>query len=182
MTALRVVGASLAGLMLIPVLVLGAMAGGSAGAPRSNGAADGEQWDLEHAVLSDAAINLTQAARGDIEAGRVDSRVLHVLLLLAQSHELGPVGPFVTGHSFYVKGTTRVSNHVYGRAVDILGVDGEPVSPANEAARAAMVELLALSDPLVPDEVGGPWIVHVGGRTSFTNADHQDHIHLGYDR
>jgi hypothetical protein len=167
--------------MLIPVLVLGAMAGGSAGTPHSNGATDGEQSELEHAVLSDPAINLTQSARGDIEAGRVDSRVLHVLLLLAQSHELGPVGPFVTGHSFYVKGTTRVSNHVYGRAVDILGVGDEAVSPTNEGARAVMVELLALSEPLVPDEVGGPWIVQVGGRTSFTNADHQDHIHLGYD-
>lgn len=186
MTALKVIGAALAVLLMIPVLVLGAIAGGfgdgsaSAAAPASEALALGDPGDLASAVLSHPAIRLTPAARGDVEAGLVDARVLQVLLLVAQTHELDPVGPLVSGHSYYVKGTTRVSNHVYGRAVDILGVDGAAVSPTNEAAREVMEEVLTLPDALVPDEVGGPWIVSVDARSSFTNADHQDHIHIGW--
>lgn len=187
MTALKVIGACLAGLLLlIPVLVLGAVVGGfgdgsaSAVPPAGTAVPGGDSAELARAVLSHPAIHLTHAARGDVSSGLVDPRVLGVLLLVAQTHELGLVGPLVTGHSYYVKGTTRVSNHIFGRAVDIGGVDGMPVSPANEAAREVMEELLTLPDLLVPDEVGGPWLVSVGARSSFTNADHQDHIHLGY--
>lgn len=187
MTVLKVIGACLAGLLLIPVLVLGAVAGGfgdgsaSAVPPADVSVFDGDPGDLAQAVLSHPAIHLIGAARSDVEAGVVDARVLQLLLLLAQTHELGPVGPFVTGHSYYVKGTTRVSNHVYGRAVDILGVDGMPVSPANEAAREVMEQILTFPEPLAPDELGGPWVITVGSRSSFADAAHRDHIHAGHD-
>lgn len=187
MTTIKLIAGSLAALLLVPVLVIGAMAGGFGdGAAAAGGASDGaalpgDLSDLQASVLAHPGIHLTPAARGDVESGIVDPRVLQVLLLIAQTHEFGPVGPFVTGHSYYVKGTTRVSNHAFGRAVDILGVDGAPVSPANEAARELMEQLLTLDPPLEPDEIGGPWIVSVGARSSFTNADHLDHIHIGWD-
>jgi len=183
-TPLKVIATSLAGLLLLPVLVIGAVAGGfdnGASATGDTRTFTGDASELVAAVLSDAAIRLTPAARGDVEASGVDPRVLEVLLALAQSHELAPVGPLITGHSNFVKGTTRVSNHVYGRAVDILGVDGEPVSPWNAAARDVMEQALSLPSPLTPDEVGGPWILSVGNRSSFTTADHQNHIHIGYE-
>lgn len=187
MTPLKFIGACLAGALMIPVLVLGAIAGGSGDGSASAIAPPGlatlpdDPTDLAHAVLSHAAIALTEAARRDVESGVVDPRVLQVLLLVAQTHELAPVGPIVAGHSYYVKGTTRVSNHVHGRAVDILGVDGASVSPTNEAAREVMEQILSLPEPLLPDELGGPWVVGVGSRSSFTNADHQDHLHFGWD-
>lgn len=184
MTPLKVIAASLAGLLLLPVLVIGAVAGGldgGASATSDTLPLTGEPGELEAAVLSNAAIGFTPDARQDVEAGSVDPRVLQVLLVLAQTHELAPVGPLITGHSYFVKGTTRVSNHVFGRAVDILGVDGTPVSPENASARDVMEQALSFPAPLTPDEVGGPWIVAVEDRSSFTNADHQDHIHIGYD-
>jgi hypothetical protein len=174
-TPLKVIAASLAGLLLIPVLVIGAVAGGFG---NTTGAVDG---DVIAAVLGDPHIRFTPAARADVKSGSIDARILEVLLLLAQDHELAPVGPLITGHTYFVKGTTRVSNHASGRAVDIIGVDGGPVSPTNGAARAVVEEALTLPAPLAPDEVGGPWIVQAGARLSFTNADHQDHIHIGYD-
>lgn len=184
MTPLKVIAASLAGLLLLPVLVIGAVAGGAddgTSAPSDTPPLAGEPGELEAAVLSNAAIGFTPAAREDVIAGRVDPRVLQILLALAEAHELAPVGPFITGHTYFVKGATRVSNHVFGRAVDILGVDGAPVSRWNASAGDVMKQALALPSPLTPGEVGGPWIVSIGARSSFTNADHQDHIHIGYD-
>jgi hypothetical protein len=181
MTPLKVICASIAALLLIPVLVISAVAGGfgDVAEPDQDSAMSLELGELEAAILAHPAIHLTDNARRDIEAGSVDPRVMHLLLVLAQSFELGPVGPFITGHSYYVKGTSRVSNHVYGRAVDILGVNGAPVSPSNAAARELMDATLALPDAMQPDELGGPWLL-TNGRLQTFQKDHFDHVHAGW--
>lgn len=181
MSALKVIAASTAGVLVLPVLVISAVAGGFGGSADTATLPSADLVELTGAVLEHPNIGLTHNARADVEAQRVDSRVLEVLVLLAESHELAPVGPLITGHSYYVAGTTRVSNHVFGRAVDVLGVDGAPVSPANASARRVIQEALSLPAPIEPDEVGGPWIVTRGSRSSFSDSDHQDHLHIGYD-
>jgi hypothetical protein len=93
--------------------------------------------ELEAMVLSNPRITFTSEAAGDLAEGRVDPRVLQVLLFLGERHELGSVGPLITGHSYYVAGTTTPSNHAFGRAVDISVIDGQPVSVYNQAARDA---------------------------------------------
>lgn len=133
---------------------------------------------LGQAVLTHPNIELRPEARADIEAGRVDARLLGVLLFLASEHRLGSVGPFATGHSLYVEGTDTISNHAYGRAVDIPIVDGVAVSPSNQFARAAAESLLSLDEPLRPDELGGPWDLANPG--AFTDSSHQDHLHVAY--
>lgn len=181
MTLLKALAVSLGSLLLIPVLALGAIAGGFGHIPDAydHAAAVIGVGELEVAVLTHPAIHLTTNAHRDVEAGVVDPRVLHVLLALAERFELGPVGPFITGHSYYVKGTTRVSNHMLGRAVDILGVNGAPVSPSHPGARALMQAILALPEAVRPDELGGPWVMSSGGLRTFTK-DHLDHIHAGW--
>lgn len=134
--------------------------------------------DPANAVLSSPAIHLRPAARRDIEAGLVDANLLRILLAIAEHHQLAGVGPFVTGHSLYVKGTHRVSLHAYGRAVDIAVVDGNPVSPSNLNALAVVREVLSLTPPLIPQEVGSPWKISTPGVSVFTNSSHLDHIHL----
>jgi hypothetical protein len=106
--------------------------------------------------------------------------VLEVLLVLAERFDLGSVGPLITGHSYYVAGTTTPSNHSFGRAVDISVIDGQAVSIYNPAAREAMQLILRLQPPLVPDELGGPWLLYYAGVRTFTQ-DHHDHIHIGWD-
>lgn len=180
MTGLKLIAGGIGSLLLLPILVIGGVAGG---------VGDGDQpsappvmtGDLEAAVLSHPNIGLTAAARGDVEAGLIDSRVLQVLLVVAEAHELAPVGPFISGHTYFVKGTSRVSNHMYGRAVDIIGVDGAPVSPSNVAARNVMELILDLPVEITPDEVGGPWVLSNGRITTFTK-DHLDHIHVGVEQ
>jgi len=137
--------------------------------------------ELEAMVLSNPRITFTSAAAGDVAEGRVDPRVLQVLLFLAERHELGSVGPLITGHSYYVAGTTTPSNHAFGRAVDISVIDGQPVSVYNQAARDAMEMVLTLPPPLLPDELGGPWLLYHPRVRVFTR-DHGDHLHIGWDQ
>ena len=137
---------------------------------------------LARAVLSHPNLELRPEAEADVKAGRVDPRVLAVLLALAERFSLAGVGPLISGHSYEVAGTSRPSNHAFGRAVDIGTVDGEPVSPSNGAARAAVLALASLPAPLRPDELGSPFADLSELPGLFSDEDHQDHLHLGYDR
>lgn len=132
---------------------------------------------LSRAVLAHPSIDLRAEAADDVTAKRVDDRLLAVLLVIATTHRLGSVGPFVTGHSTYVAGTDRMSLHASGRAVDLPVIDGDPVSASNAAARAVAEELLALPPSLRPQELGVPWpdLVAAG---AFSDEGHQDHLHV----
>ena len=137
--------------------------------------------ELEAMVLSNPRITFTSEAAGDVAEARVDPRVLQVLLFLAERHEFGSVGPLITGHSYFVAGTTTPSNHAFGRAVDISVIDGQAVSISNPAALDAMKMILTLPPPLLPDELGGPWLLYHPPVRVFTR-DHGDHLHIGWDQ
>lgn len=140
----------------------------------------GDRALLGRAVLVHPDIRVRNEDAFDLVQQRVDPRVLCTLLALATRHRLAAVGPF-TRHSYFVRGTTRPSNHVFGRAVDVPVVDGAAVGPENAAARALVVDVLTLPDDIRPDEVLSPWELRVGGAWSATDADHGDHVHLGFD-
>ncbi len=128
-------------------------------------------------ALADDAITLDARAQGDLLAGRVDPRVTAVLLAAAARAPVS-VWVFKTGHSYYtVHGT--VSNHSFGRAVDIGTVDGEPVSRSNASARALALALGRLPAGARPTEIGTPWKIDAPGY--FTDSGHQDHLHVGFD-
>lgn len=169
--------AGLAFVLAIPIVAAGAVVDAlTAGAPTPVFAGDIDALGTQ--VLSDPHIRLLANARKDVEAGRVDGRVLSALLFVAAKHDLGSVGPFVSGHSYFVKETTRVSNHVYGRAVDISVVDGVAVSFSNAGALEAVRALLSLPAPFRPDEVGSPWDLPDSG--SFADDQHSTHLHFGW--
>lgn len=169
--------AGVALILTFPVVAAGAVVDAlAADAPTAVVAGDIDA--LRAQVLSDPRIRLSANARRDIEDARVDARVLNALVFLAARHDLGWVGPFVSGHSYFVKGTMRVSNHVRGRAVDISIIDGAAVSIRNAGALEAARAVLSLPPPLRPDEVGSPWSLSEPG--AFSNAMHRNHLHLGW--
>jgi hypothetical protein len=137
--------------------------------------------ELAAMTLTHPRISLRPEASADVAADRVDPRVLQVLLYLAEGHRLGPVGPFITGHSYTVRGTSTPSNHAFGRAVDVAVIEGESVSLSNPSAREVMDLILALPPPLLPDELGGPFFIQHPSMRVFT-AEHDDHIHVGWDQ
>lgn len=130
-------------------------------------------------ILSNPLIALTSNARADIEAGRVDIRVLAVLDAMSRRHPIG-ISVFQTGHSKYVEDTDRISNHFLGRAADVSWVGGMAVSESNEAARQLVLELASTQGAIRPDELGHPFeaLQFAGG---FSDADHDNHLHIGFD-
>jgi hypothetical protein len=113
----------------------------------------------------------------DLASGRLDLRVQSLLAVLADHHSIR-LSCLHTGHSRFVKGTTRVSNHTVWRAVDIDRVDGQPVSPHSRVARALVEWLDGVEGPLRPAEIGSPF--DLGRRPYFTDEGHKEHIHVGY--
>jgi hypothetical protein len=134
--------------------------------------------DLAASVLNHPRIYLYAGPRKDVESGAVDERLLATLLNIAQRHEI-TVSVLVTGHSLYVKGTHRISDHVFGRGVDISKVDGEQVTLESPSAFQVVEEVVALPSPLRPDETGSPWLLPAPG--SFSDSMHKRHIHLGWN-
>jgi hypothetical protein len=113
----------------------------------------------------------------DLASGRMDLRVTSLLAALTERWSVR-VSCARSGHSRYVKGTRRLSNHTVWRAVDLDQVDGRPVGPGNRAARQLTLWLDNLSGPLRPSEVGSPW--PLAGRPYFTDEGHQGHLHIGF--
>jgi hypothetical protein len=83
-----------------------------------------------------------------------------------------------TGHSRFVAGTRRLSNHTVWRAVDVDQVDGQAVSATNAAARALALWIGRGQAGVQPSEVGSPWAF--GRRPWFTDPGHQNHLHIGF--
>jgi hypothetical protein len=134
--------------------------------------------DLGPLVLASGAITLNSRSRDDIANGQVDQRILAMLLAVSFEHQI-EITVLRSGHSKYVRGTKRLSNHVSGRAVDIGIVDGRLVRQSNKAARSIVDQLLALPGPIRPTEIGSPW--NTDDPETFTDSGHDDHLHIGFD-
>ncbi len=139
------------------------------------------QIDGLAALLNNPRVILLGPTRGDLVSGRIDSRVVGVISLMlefdGQPHSL-VVTSLQTGHSKYVNGTRNISYHFSGRAMDIGAIDGQVVSPRSDLAKRATEALARLPAPYRPTEIGSPFGLRCGG--CFSNADHLDHIHLGF--
>jgi cell wall-associated NlpC family hydrolase len=113
----------------------------------------------------------------DLRAGRIDPRLVEVLDRISERHRIS-VSAMSSDHAQMTAGGS-VSNHFYGRAFDIATVDGRPVNTSNDAARRLAVELSSFDPNIRPSEIGSPW--SLAGPAYFTDGDHQDHIHVGFD-
>jgi hypothetical protein len=128
-----------------------------------------------------SGLSFTDAAgcrpAGDYQSPRLDRRV-HALLVAAADRHPIRVSCLRSGHSWFVKGTRRVSNHSVWRGVDLDQVDGQPVSRSNTAAHQLALWIGRGEAGVQPSEVGSPW--RLGGRPWFSDAGHQGHLHVGF--
>lgn len=160
-------------LLLAPALLLAPIAAVPDTAIAYAGASEDKLISL---VLSNPAIRFESSPRRDVESGLIDSRLLVTLFSIARTHDI-TINVLVSGHSYFVKDTNRVSNHIFGRGVDIPVVDGLKVSSSNAAALVLVQEVTSLPISIRPEEIGSPW--RMPG--VFTDAGHKDHIHLGWE-
>lgn len=129
------------------------------------------------AVLSDPRIELPDSARWDIAAGRVDPTLLAVMIRLADRVPYG-VTAFSTGHSWEIFGTPRQSDHSRGLAVDIYRIgDRQVIDDRGHGSITEGIVSWLYEQPEVA-RMGSPWALDGFGGRSFTNALHQDHLHI----
>jgi cell wall-associated NlpC family hydrolase len=129
------------------------------------------------ALLENKNVTLDSTGIADFKAGKMDPRIASVLTTIARDHRI-TVSAAISDHDRLTTGGS-VSNHFYGRAVDIATVDGQPVGPGNEAARQIAIALEQLDPSIRPSEIGSPWALP--GAAYFTDGAHQNHLHVAFD-
>ena len=90
-------------------------------------------------MLQNKNIVLDDVGVSDIKAGRIDPRIVGVLTKLSQEHKI-VVSCMCSDHPRLTTGGS-VSNHTFGRGLDIASIDGEIVSPSSPLAREVASEL-----------------------------------------
>ena len=129
------------------------------------------------ALLGNDRVTLDSTGISDMKAGKMDPRIVSVLTAISKDHKI-TVSAMISDHDRTTTGGS-VSNHYYGRAVDIAVVDGQAVNPGNAAAREVANALASLPASIRPSEVGSPW--DLPGTADFTDSAHQNHLHIAYD-
>ncbi|MET0730752.1 MAG: hypothetical protein ABWZ03_06120, partial [Solirubrobacterales bacterium] len=129
------------------------------------------------ALLRNKRVTLDAEGIADLKSGKIDPRVASVLTAVSRDHEI-TVSAMMSDHDKNTAGGS-VSNHYYGRAVDIATVDGQPVGPGNQAAREVAIALSRLDPSIRPSEIGSPWALP--GSAYFTDGAHQNHVHIAFD-
>jgi hypothetical protein len=115
----------------------------------------------------------------DIEQGKIDVRILVLMLYMAEAHGQMAVSSLETGHRLYSRPGV-VSAHIYGLAVDIAGLANRPIYGNQEPGgltEKAVRNILRLPAEVQPQQVIS--LLGLGG-PSFPLGDHGDHIHVGY--
>lgn len=137
-----------------------------------------EDLAVAHAVASDPRIVMPDSARLDIMSGLVSPRLLNVMAELADQTRYEVV-VLATGHPHNVFGTDRPSHHTVGQAVDINRIgDRLVIDDRNPDSETRAITDWLYAHPDV-HQVGSPWDLDGSGSSrSFTDAVHQDHIHL----
>jgi hypothetical protein len=135
---------------------------------------------LQQRVLNDEGLDIYQCGREDIEAGKIDRRVLAVLEYLRSKGFTLRVSALECGHG-YLTENGSVSEHSTGDAVDIAEIDGVTVT-GNQGPGTLVDELikdvLQLQGPMQPHQVIS--LEDLPGETSFAEPSHYDHVHIGY--
>ena len=144
------------------------------------------EWTLSLPNVVIAPINwnnLTlsnELEKEDLEQGRIDPRIVGLIGSITQTHEI-TISALRSDHSEFTS-EGNISNHYYGRAMDIAVVDGvsctdtAPTAPCGELART----LSQLPPPAMPTELIYCFDVD-GPGPAFARSDHCDHVHVGYD-
>jgi hypothetical protein len=116
----------------------------------------------------------------DIQAGMLDQRITGLLALMTKDHEI-TISSLRSDHSM-MTASGNVSNHYYGRAMDIAAVDGVSCTDVATTAPCAQLgfALAQLPEPLRPTELIYCFDLD-GIGPAFAAADHCDHIHAGYN-
>ena len=140
-----------------------------------------DKAELQRAVLSDPGISIYPCGREDIAAGKIDRRVLAVLVFLSRSGLKPAVSALRCGHSEYTT-SGYVSEHYSGNAVDISALDGIPIAGhqgPGTVTDTTIRTLLTLQGEYAPHQIIS-LMQYPGAANTLAMPDHWDHIHVGF--
>ena len=142
----------------------------------------GLEWakpSLSKRILKDKRISIYPGGRADVEASRVNVRIVALIAYLAEAHGQVTVSCLISGHRLYARPGV-ISAHIYGLAADISSLGGlsimgnsQPGGMTEEGVR----NILMLPSELQPRQVIS--LLGMGG-PSFPMGNHDDHIHVGF--
>ncbi len=142
-------------------------------------------WSIALPASAPAAINWqnlhlsNELEARDLADGAIDPRIVALIAAITQEHEL-TISALRSDHS-RLTASGNVSNHYFGRAMDIAAVDGVPCTDtAIDAPCASLARTLAyLPAPVHPTELIYCFDVD-GPGPAFALPDHCDHVHAGF--
>jgi hypothetical protein len=130
-------------------------------------------------VLEDPRLEIYSCGREDIQTGQIDRRVLALLSYLSARGYRLTITSLKCGHSITTT-SGNISEHSTGTAVDIAQINGLPVlgnQGPGSISEALVKDVLQLQGTMQPHQVIS--LMNFGG-PSFAMADHDDHVHVGY--
>ena len=130
------------------------------------------------ALLENKNVVLDGNGVADIKAGRIDPRIVAVLTKISEKHKV-TVSCMCSDHAKLTTGGS-VSNHHFGRGIDISAIDGAPVNADNAMAHEVAADLASLDESYRPTEIGTPWAFQ-DEPPYFSDAGHSDHLHVAFD-
>jgi murein DD-endopeptidase MepM/ murein hydrolase activator NlpD len=132
-------------------------------------------------VLEDRRIDVYACGRQDIQAGRIDRRVLATLEHLAASGLHPTVSALQCGHSLMTT-SGNISEHSSGDAVDISAINGTPIAGHQGPGSITDIvirRLLDLQGAMRPHQIIS-LMQFPGASNTLAMSDHADHIHVGW--
>jgi Transglycosylase SLT domain/Peptidase family M23 len=152
--------------------------------PFTGGATTGQvllmsKEQLQQRVLADPNLEIYACGRQDIQTGQIDRRILALLeYLVARGYRL-TITSLKCGHSILTT-SGNVSEHSSGNAVDIAQINGIPVlgnQGPGTLSEALVKDVMALQGTMAPHQIIS--LMNFGANT-YSMADHDDHVHVGY--
>ena len=128
-------------------------------------------WDNLQ-IVNSCAVN-------DLKSGQIDGRVVNLIAYLTNRYRI-LVSSLRCDHGMLAK-SGYVSNHYYGRGMDIAAVNGVPCTDMSSDSPCSQVGrlLVALPEGARPTELIYGYDLD-GPGPAFAMADHRDHIHAAF--
>ncbi len=135
------------------------------------------------AVATNPNIRFTRQSQiNDLVSGQVDPRVVDLLTWIASRRQV-TITSMRTDHSTYVAGSSRVSAHSLGRALDIGAVNGQICTGGPDGECGRLYEEIVnqlRGTQYQPSQVIYGYDRWLSEGWNFEMGNHHDHIHIGY--
>jgi hypothetical protein len=117
----------------------------------------------------------------DLNAGLIDPRIVGLIGAITQRHQI-TISALRSDHSEFTTNGS-ISNHFYGRAMDIAAVDGVPCTDTAPTAPCGVLGRTLTLLPAGPHPTELIYCFDLDGPSgpAFAAADHCDHLHVGFD-